>query len=335
MFFGNKNIDVKQVKAAKKYISNNLKDQREIKKVTNNFIYNLKNKYTGDFQFTRTTESFNVNIFSYDNNFDYFDDNGNFIDDSICNIKCKDGKVDFLEDSKKIKAFFKSKMVCGLHAALSFLNLGWSIYNLSKTYKGYEEVKNYNQRLEEIVARFNIHKNEIGILPDDLQEATERIKNVLGKIRKDQKELSDLIQDIRKSINFQESQKTKSFVGLALSGVLGVTGAIGGIVTCNATSFVYGASSIANIFSAIAHTSNIVMANDIIDQLNKTRDKACEEQKKIEEQIENLIKELTKRIQQDADPKFGLNTSSISSSSTKFDDISDFVSDFVIIDNYF
>ena len=77
------------------------------------------------------------------------------------------------------------------------------------------------------------------------------------------------------------------------------------------------------------------MANDIIDQLNKTMEKAFEEQKKIEEQIENLIKELTKRIQQDADPKFGLNTSSISSPSTKFDDISDFLSDFVIIDNYF
>ena len=53
--------------------------------------------------------------------------------------------------------------------------------------------------------------------------------------------------------------------------------------------------------------------------------------KKIEQQIDNLINELIKRIQQDSDPKFGLNISfsSISSFSTNFNDL-----DFVIIDNY-
>lgn len=227
-------------------------------------------------------------------------------------------------------------MVCGLHAALSFLNLGWSVYNLTQTYKGYEEVKKYNIRLEEIVSQFNLHKNEIGILPDDLKEAAERIKNVLEKIRKDQSKLRDLIEDIRKSINFQETQKNKSLIGLGISGILGVTGAIGGIVTFNGASIVYGISSVANIFSAIAHTSSLVMANDIIDQLKKTMDKALEEEKKIEQQIANLINELTQKIQQDLDPKFGLNASfsSNSSFSTKFYDISNIDKDFVIIDNY-
>ena len=65
-------------------------------------------------------------------------------------------------------------------------------------------------------------------------------------------------------------QKKKSLIGLGISGFLGVTGAIGGLVTCNGTSIVYGISSIANVFSAIAHTSNLVVANNIIDQLQKT-----------------------------------------------------------------
>ena len=195
----------------------------------------------------------------------------------------------------------------------------------------YEQVKKYNIDLEEIVSQFNIHKNEIGILPNDLKEATERIKNVLGKIRNDQKNLRDLIEKIEKSINFQESQKKKSLIGLGVSGFLGVTGAIGGLITFNGTSIVYGISSVANIFSAIAHTSNLIMAKNIIGQLKKTLDKAHEEEKKIEQQIDNLINELIKRIQQDSDPKFGLNISfsSISSFSTNFNDL-----DFVIIDNY-
>lgn len=200
----------------------------------------------------------------------------------------------------------------------------------------YEQVKKYNIRLEAIVSSFNSHKNEIGILPDDLKEAAERIKKVLEKIRKDQSDLRDLIKDIKKSMNFQESQKKKSLIGLGLSGILGVTGAIGGIVTFNGTSIVYGISSVANIFSAIAHTSNLVMANKIIDQLQNTMDKALEEEKKIEMQIDKLINELIQKIQQDSDPKFGLNTSfsSNSSSSTKFDDISDITKNFTIIDNY-
>ena len=332
MYFGNENVKAKQIKTAKKFICNNLTDKRTIKKVTNNFISFIKNKHTGNFNFSDDNiNNFDSSVFDLEFNDDFFDD-----ECSEFSIKCKDGNVDILEGSQKVKAFFKSKMVCGLHAALSFLNLGWSVYNLTQTYKGYEQVKKYNIRLETIVSSFKVHKNEIGILPEDLKEAAERIKNVLEKIRKDQSELRDLIEDIRKSINFQENQKKKSLIGLGFSGILGVTGAIGGIVTFNGTSIVYGISSIANIFSAIAHTSNLVMANKIIDQLKKTMDKALEEEKKIEQQIANLINELMEKIQQDSDPKFGLNTSfsSNSSSSTKFNDISDITKGFAIIDNY-
>lgn len=324
MYFGNQNIQEKEIKAAKKYICNNLTDQRTIKKVTKNFITCLKNNYTGKLSFNDSNiinNKYRVLDLEYDD----------FFDDECFNINFENGNVKMLEGIKKVKAFFKSKMVYGLHAALSFLNLGWSVYNLTQTYKGYEQVKKYNIDLEEIVSQFNIHKNEIGILPNDLKEATERIKNVLGKIRNDQKNLRDLIEKIEKSINFQESQKKKSLIGLGVSGFLGVTGAIGGLITFNGTSIVYGISSVANIFSAIAHTSNLIMAKNIIGQLKKTLDKAHEEEKKIEQQIDNLINELIKRIQQDSDPKFGLNISfsSISSFSTNFNDL-----DFVIIDNY-
>ena len=50
-------------------------------------------------------------------------------------VKCTDGKIDNLNLTQKAKAFLKSKWVCGLHAILSFLNLGWSVYELTQTYK--------------------------------------------------------------------------------------------------------------------------------------------------------------------------------------------------------
>lgn len=231
------------------------------------------------------------------------------------NIKCKNGKIDNLSIGKKAKAFFKCKMVCGLHAALSFLNLGWSVYELTQTYKGFNEIKNYRIRLEEIINLFNIHKKEIGILPEDFTEAAERIKIILAKIRQDQKNLRKLMAEIRQSIKNQESQKNKSIAGLIASGFLGVFGVAGSIITCNGVSLVYGISSVANLFSAISHTTNIVMANKIIDGFNEVLDRAIEEEQKIQDEIDRLIKELTERLEQE--PKFDLNTS-ISSTSTQY-----------------
>lgn len=52
MYFGNENVKAKQIKTAKKFICNNLTDERTIKKVTNNFIYFIKNKCKGNFNFS-------------------------------------------------------------------------------------------------------------------------------------------------------------------------------------------------------------------------------------------------------------------------------------------
>ena len=122
--------------------------------------------------------------------------------------------------------------------------------------------------------------------------------------------------EIRNSIKIQNSQKNKSIIGLVTSGVLGVFGVVGSIVTFNGVSLVYGISSCANVLSAIGHTTNIVMANKIINGFNEVLDRAIEEEKKIQDEIDLLINELTERIQQE--PKFELNAT-ISSISTNFD----------------
>lgn len=233
------------------------------------------------------------------------------------NIKCKKGKLDNINLGQKVRAIFKSKFICGLHAALSFINLGWSIYELTQTYKGFEEVKNYKTRLEECKTLFEMHKNEIGLLPDDFMLATERIKNVIREIRQDQQRLRELINDIRKSIAVQEKQKKKSIAGLAASIGLGAFGIIGGIISCNAVSVVYGISSVANVASGVAHTANIVMSSKIIDQLNQVLDEAYKEEEKIQQEIDRLYEDLTERIKQE--PKFELDKTMSSISTDIFD----------------
>ena len=55
------------------------------------------------------------------------------------------------------------------------------------------------------------------------------------------------------------------------------------------------------------------MANKIIDGFNEVLDKAIEEEQKIQDEVDRLIKELTERLEQE--PKFDLNASI----STQFD----------------
>ena len=59
-----------------------------------------------------------------------FSDPGEFSENINVDVKCIDGKIDNLDITKKFKIFLKSKWVSGLHCVLSFLNLGWSVYEL-------------------------------------------------------------------------------------------------------------------------------------------------------------------------------------------------------------
>ena len=162
-----------------------------------------------------------------------------------------------------------------------------------------------------------MHKNEIGLLPDDFMQAVERIKKVIKEIRQDQQNLRNLIIEIRQSIEHQESQRKKSIAGLVVSIGLGAAGVIGGIISCNAVSIVYGASTVANVASGAIHTADIVMSSKIIGQLKDILDEAYKEEEKIQQEIDKLYEELTERIKQE--PKFQLDKT-ISSISTEIFD---------------
>ena len=281
-------IDIKQVKSVEKLIYNNTYyEMPYAKNLTENLLDKIKGQ-TGS------------KIFEY---------KPSYPEEIISDIKvkCTDGKIDNLDICKKLKTFLKSKWVCGLHAILSFLNLGYSVYEITQTYKGFGDLKNYNRRLNEIRTSFNIHKKEIGILPEDFKEAVKKINEVYNKIREDQKKLQGLMEDIMKSIKFQENQQKKAKVSLGTSIALGAFGVVGGIITCNGASVMYGISTVANVISAAANGANIILSKEIVKGLNDVLEKAINLNKEIQDEIDNLIKELNRRMEEQ--PKFDLNES--------------------------
>ena len=296
-------INVKQIKSVKKLIWNNdlkkliwdnsLEEASYIDTI-NEYVDKFVNKIKGN----SGTEFYNLRV-----QYDEFCD----IKSVNAKVKCTDGKIDNLNISQKAKAFLKSKWVCGLHAVLSFLNLGWSVYELTQTYQGFKVLKEYEKKFIEIRTSFNLHKKEIGILPDDFEESRKKIMDVINKIRQDQINLQNLLEDIMKNIKYQEGQQTKAKAQFLSSIALGATGLVGGIYTCNGTAVMYGISTVANIISTVSSGSNYLMSKKIVKGLNELLEKAINLNKEIQDEIDNLINELNSRIKEE--PKFDLNES--------------------------
>ena len=287
-------INVKQIKSVKKLIWNNDLEETLSFDTISEYVDKFVDKIKGN----SGTKVYNLRVKS-----DEFCD----INSVCAKVKCTDGKIDNLNISQKAKAFLKNKWVCGLHAVLSFLNLGWSVYELTQTYQGFKVLKEYEKKFIEIRTSFNLHKKEIGILPDDFEESRKKIMDVINKIRQDQINLQNLLEGLMKNIKYQEGQQTKAKAQFFSSIALGATGLVGGFYTCNGTAVMYGISSIANIISSISSGSNYLMSKKIVKGLDELLKKAINLNKEIQNEINNLINELNSRIEEQ--PKFDLNES--------------------------
>ncbi len=130
---------------------------------------------------------------------------------------------------------------------------------------------------------------------------------VKDKIRQDQIKLQILLKQILEGKNIQEAQQKKAKTQFVSSLILGVFGAVGGAVTFNGASVMYGISTVANVISAISSGTNYIMSKEIVKQLNILMEKAIELNNEIQDEIDKLIDTLNSRIQEQ--PKFDLNDS--------------------------
>ena len=227
-----------------------------------------------------------------------FDEYPGASNSSVLNIEpeafSKGGDLDNTLDLKdKIESLLKDDLISWGILALSFINLGWSIYNFNEINKEFEKLKIYDQDLESIKNKFYNHKQKLQDLPDTLNEAIAYINEILSDIRNDQVRLDEHIKNIYKSIKKQESIQNKSKIGMIISGILGVF-CIGKAI--------YGAGGILNIFSigsnvvsGVVHLENYAKSKDIVIKLEQRLNEAIQLSNEINTFIDQLVKELEKR----------------------------------------
>ena len=196
---------------------------------------------------------------------------------------------DTLSIGKKISAFFKSKMVCGLTALASFINLGFSAYefyaisNLTETIAG----KEYQKNFDKIKQQFKDHLNELD-LTDNCYGIEAKLIYVKNNIENDKEKLVKLIEQIKADIILLERHKKNSFISLALSALLGGGSILGGILASGGTSLIYSLSTVFNLISGGININNISICNRSIEELEAIKKQAEEEEKIMQEEIKKL-----------------------------------------------
>ena len=216
--------------------------------------------------------------------------------------KVKNGKLNNLNFDECLSAAFKDKMVskiiCGIHASLSFINLGWSIYefcNVCSEIKKIDiKIEGYRNKLKSIKESFNSHLKEIK-LEDDINDFIQKANYILINIQKDQKELEDLITKIKEDIERLKNNRNKAIGGTILSVALGGIGGVGCALTGNAVAFTYGISAATNAISGILHISDWVKCQNKINDLQKLLQEAREESEIMRKEIDSLISKIKEK----------------------------------------
>ena len=196
---------------------------------------------------------------------------------------------DTLSIGKKISAVFKSKVVCGLTALASFINLGFSAYefytisNLTETIAG----KEYQKNFDEIKQQFKDHLNELD-LTDNCYGIKAKLIYVKNNIENDKEKLVNLIKEIKADIKLLKRHKKDSIISLAFSALLGGGSILGGILTSGGTSLIYSLSTVFNLISGGININNISICNRSIEELEAIKKQAEEEEKIMQEEIKKL-----------------------------------------------
>ncbi len=215
----------------------------------------------------------------------------------ITNI-IKNGKLNNLNFGDCLSTFLKNKMVCGIHASLSFINLGWSIYefcNVCSEIKKIDiKIEGYRNKLKSIIESFNSHLKEIK-LEGDINYFLDKAKYIQQNIEKDQKELADLINKINEDIERLKTNRNKAIGGTILSVALGGIGGVGCALTGNGIALTYAVSTVTNTISGILHISDWVKCQSKINALQKLLQEAREESEIIQKEIDSLISKIKEK----------------------------------------
>lgn len=209
------------------------------------------------------------------------------------NIECKKGNPNVLNFNETTQVIFESELFCTANCILSFLNLGWSIYQIHDTVKELDKINYLRTRLTTIKGDFKNHKDSLGVLPEDPIEAAKKIKEVFILISDDHSKLVNLIEEIIQKIEYQEIQRKKAIGGTIVSSIFSFVSILGGIITFNGIALGYGISALANIASTALNATNIVLTTQNISDLRKLLSDAQKEEENMKKEIEELYRKIS------------------------------------------
>ncbi len=213
---------------------------------------------------------------------------------------------------KSLKIFFKNKVFQGFVLAASVINLGFSIKEHidtskiiesintkiegEKGEKGKNEVKGYKDKLKEIKIKFEEYIKEVNFKnwEDDDEFLLSKLSYVKNNVENCNKELLQLITEIKTYIKQLEYEKKKSIIGLSISGISGALGVIGIVATGGVSYIINGLNIFCNLTSGGTYIHNIYNCCEIIEKLEDILKMA----EKDNEEIQEFIKKLNEDIKQ-------------------------------------
>ena len=198
-----------------------------------------------------------------------------------CNISIKD----------KIQSYLNNDLMPYAVLIASFLNLGWSIYNLNEINKEIKNLNEYDKEFNSIKNDFIKHKQLLQELPDDIEEAINYINNIYSDIKNDRERLNDYIKKIIASKTNLESIKKQSLLGMGVSTILSffsirpfLNGSLLNTISLGM-----------NCISGYNHFSNYEKSKDLIIKLNQRLEDAKKQSEEINKFCDQLMNELEKR----------------------------------------
>lgn len=232
-----------------------------------------KNKYTGKYEPNKELK--NIKDFS---------------------IKFTKGKIDELRFKDKANIFFGNNMIKHATLGISIITLSYSILHLGQRFNDYENFKQeIVLKLKQIRQSFLNHKNQVELIPKDVDEAAEYIKKLNAEFHKDLEEVNQLISDINEAINKQETERNKSIFQMIFSAAGTGVGIFATAVTKDVSDKIeYGTSSFFQLLSTGFGAVDIAVAQKNIKELKAYLDEAKELEKEILDEIKKLREKFDK-----------------------------------------
>ena len=196
--------------------------------------------------------------------------------------------------SDKAQVFFKNNAIKHAFLGLSLANITYSVLHLTQTFMKKDILnhlnKKYKAEIDRIEDNFRKHQSKVGIIPDDIDEAVEKIIE-LGKIfQSDLDEINKLISDIENDILGVQTEKNKSIFNAIGSGLGSLLGIFGMAYTEGNDRNEYAAGTLADFLALIANCTDISMQQEMINNLKENQNRAENLKKEIEEEIDKLRK---------------------------------------------